>query len=149
MDQKDLYFQRALIPMQPIITRRGDYGVRAILHLAKQPPGKVSTIGEIARAMAIPRVFLAKVMKQFVRKGFVFSKRGIAGGYMLARPAAAITLREVIEAVEGPIFLNNCLVRHDPCNRKADCAVAPVWEAIQKSLMLEIDHYRIGDLVGK
>ena len=127
-----------------IITRKGDYGLRAILYLAQQPPGKLSSIKEISRAMEVPMVFLSKVMKLFVEKGYVISKRGISGGYMLAKPPYAITLREVIEAIEGPLSINKCLLKRNPCGRKPKCVASPVWEKIQKNLLNEMDHYTIG-----
>ena len=126
-----------------ILTRKGDYGVRAILYLAKQPPGKVSTVKEISDAMDIPSMFLAKVMRQFEKKGFVLSKRGISGGYMLARPPTSITLREVIETIEGPIEINKCLKKKAPCHRKKECVAAPVWEVIQRNFITDLDDYTI------
>jgi Rrf2 family protein len=132
-----------------ILTRKGDYGVRAILFLAQQPPGKVSPIKEISQAMEIPTVFLSKVMKQFVRKGFVLPKRGISGGYMLAKPSSAITLKEIIEAIEGPISINKCLLKKAPCNRKKECVAAPVWEEIQRKFVSDLDHYTIGKILNE
>jgi Rrf2 family iron-sulfur cluster assembly transcriptional regulator len=130
-----------------ILTRKGDYGVRALMYLAKQPPGKLSSIKEISEAMEIPQVFLAKVMKQFVRRGMVTSKRGIAGGYMLGRPPSALTLREIVEAMEGPITMNNCLKKKSPCHRKKECDAAPVWEAIQQNFIRDLERYTIAKII--
>ena len=126
-----------------ILTRKGDYGLRAILHLAKQQPGKVSSIKEIAQSMETPTVFLSKVMKQLVRQGLVLSKRGISGGYMLAKPPSDITLRDIVESLEGPIALNKCLKRKHPCARRRDCDAAPVWEVIQRNFLGDLDHYTV------
>jgi Rrf2 family protein len=126
-----------------ILTRKGDYGLRSILYLAKQPPGKVSPIKEISDAMEIPTVFLAKVMKQFVKRGLVLSKRGVTGGYMLAKPSSAINLKEIIETLEGPIAINKCLKKKDPCHRRNECDAAPVWDLIQRNFISDLDQYTI------
>ncbi len=126
-----------------ILTRKGDYGVRALLYLAKQPPGKLSSMKEISQAMEIPYIFLAKVMKQFVQRKYVISKRGISGGYMLAKAPSSITLREIIETLEGPITMNKCLKKTASCHRKKECEAAPVWEVLQDNFIKGLDQYTV------
>jgi Rrf2 family transcriptional regulator, iron-sulfur cluster assembly transcription factor len=88
------------------LTRGGEYGILGVLYLAQQEYGKISVLSEIARAQEVPPLFLAKVFQALAKAGVVKSRRGVKGGFLLARAAAEITMREVIEAIEGPIDLN-------------------------------------------
>lgn len=122
------------------LTRDGEYAVRAVLHLASQPDGKVSLINEISAAQEVPKNYLSKIMQHLNRAGLVKSRRGAKGGFTLARPARTITLRETIEAVEGPIFLNVCLIRKGECHRDEICPVHPVWREAQRKLFEVLDN---------
>ena len=93
------------------LTRDGEYAVRAILHLSSQPVGQVTLVNEIAEAQDVPKSYLSKIMQHLVKSGLVKSRRGARGGFILAKPADQITLREAIEAIEGPIHLNVCLIK--------------------------------------
>jgi Rrf2 family transcriptional regulator, iron-sulfur cluster assembly transcription factor len=128
------------------LTRDGEYGVRAVLHLASDPM-RFSDIREISAAQDVPGNYLAKIMQQLARSGLVRSRRGAKGGYALARPARGITLREVIEAVEGPIFLNVCLIKKGECPRDVFCPVHDVWREAQQTLFEVLDSRTMEDLV--
>lgn len=129
------------------LTRDGEYAVRAVLYLASQPPGKVSHIQEIADAQDVPKSYLSKIMQHLTRAGLVKSRRGASGGFHLALPAQDITLRETIEAVEGPIFLNVCLIRKGECKRDGFCPVHPVWKEAQSKLFEVLEGKTMADLV--
>jgi Rrf2 family protein len=129
------------------LTRDGEYAVRAVVFLAAQPEGKVSLINEISEVQEVPKSYLSKIMQHLTRSGLVKSRRGAKGGFMLARPAGSITLREAIEAVEGPIFLNVCLIKKGECHRDDLCPVHPVWKEAQKKLMEVLDGKTLADLV--
>ena len=116
------------------LTRKGEYAIRGIIYLAQQPAGRVSLISEIAAASDVPQTFLAKIFQSFAKLGLVTSSRGTGGGFILARPAAAITLREVVEAVEGPIVPNRCLIG-DSCDRGGPCLVHGVWKTVQTEVV--------------
>ena len=102
------------------ISRKIDYGLRAMIYLASISPDTVVPFREIARQMLVPEDFLAKILKTLVDEGLVKSTRGPHGGYALARRAEDISFLEVIEAVEGPIALNVCL-DEDGCGKAAAC----------------------------
>ncbi|MBI5827920.1 MAG: Rrf2 family transcriptional regulator [Deltaproteobacteria bacterium] len=129
------------------LTRDGEYAVRAVLHLASQPDGKVSLITEIAEAQGVPKSYLSKIMQHLTRAGLVKSRRGARGGFALARPAEAITLRQVIEAIEGNIYLNICLVRKGECKRDEGCPVHVVWKEAQRKLFEVLDGKTMAQLV--
>ncbi len=127
------------------LTRDGEYGVRALLHLSADPLA-FSDTNEISKAQDVPANYLAKIMQQLARQNLVRSRRGPRGGYALARPARSITLRQVIEAVEGPIFLNVCLIRKGECSRDDVCPVHDVWRKAQRRLFEVLDSATMEDL---
>jgi Rrf2 family iron-sulfur cluster assembly transcriptional regulator len=131
------------------LTRKGEYAIRGILYLAQQPPGKVSLLSDIAEATDAPQTFLAKIFQSFAKLGIVNSYRGTGGGFVLARPAAKITLREVVEAVEGPIMPNRCLISDNSCARGKECNVHPVWGKVQEQVIAILDGVTIEELARK
>ena len=129
------------------LTRDGEYAVRAIVYLASQPEGKISLISEISETQEVPKSYLSKIMQNLVRSGLVKSRRGAKGGFVLARPADQITLRQTIEALEGPIHLNVCLIKKGECHRDDLCPVHPVWKEAQRVLIEVLDSKTIANLV--
>jgi len=116
------------------IPRRVDYGLRAVIYLSEQQPGKCSSITEIAKRQGVPKKFLEKIIQDLVRCGLIQSKRGSTGGYMLARPAEAISFCDVIEAIEGPICVNACLDHGSGCDQVPRCTMIGVWTEVQRSI---------------
>ncbi|HET7784343.1 MAG TPA: Rrf2 family transcriptional regulator, partial [Myxococcales bacterium] len=119
------------------ISRKIDYGLRAIIYLAGLPAGKVASLQDISATLHLPREFLAKILKVLTDKGLVRSTRGAHGGYQVARPAREISFLEVIEAVEGPVQLNVCLDHKDRCDVSSGCTMYQVWK-IGQDRMLEV-----------
>jgi Rrf2 family protein len=113
------------------LTRKGEYAIRGIVYLAGMPSDKVCLLSDIAAAVDVPPTFLAKIFQQFSKIGLVKSYRGTGGGFMLGRPAENITLLEVVEAVEGPIIPNRCVVTPSDCERSGYCNVHPVWQRVR------------------
>ena len=128
-------------PLQ--ISRRIEYGLRAMTCLAAQPEGKVMPFREIARRMNVPQDFLAKILKQLVTRKLAVSARGARGGYRLGRPARQISFLEVIEAVEGPVVVNLCQEGHDACRLSRGCTLYGVWKRGQERML---DVYRAATL---
>lgn len=126
------------------ISRRIEYGARAMAFLASLPEGMTTSFREIARQMDVPQEFLAKILKQLVKAGLVKSTRGARGGYGLARPASQMSFLDVIEAVEGPVQVNLCT---DPrsaqgehrCTLSGACTLHGVWRQGQEKML---DVYR-------
>lgn len=128
------------------LTRKGEYAIRGIVYLAKQPSGKVVLVSEVAEATGVSQTFLAKIFQSFAKIGLVNSFRGTGGGFLLGRPAAKITLRQVVEAVEGPIMPNRCLTGDGACEREVQCMVHPVWRKIQGEVAAILDAVTLEDL---
>jgi Rrf2 family protein len=117
------------------ITRQADYAVRAVLYLAKLESGGRAPTSQIARKQHIPPSFLAKIVSQLSVAGVVQTSRGARGGVSLARPPSDITLLEVVEAIDGPIALNECVRNPNACEFCDVCDVHLVWSTIQSHLV--------------
>ncbi len=128
------------------LTREGDYAVRVLVDLAGRPQGDVVRTEDLTRATGVPKAYLAKIIQALARGSLVRTRQGPGGGVVLAKDPASITLRQMVEAVEGPIHLNRCLVRAGECPRDSFCAVHPVWARIQAMLIRELEAVTARDL---
>ena len=131
------------------ITRSGEYGLRGLVFLAKQPPDKVSLVSEVSREENIPETFLAKIFQRLSKAGVLWSFRGANGGFKLRKPAHEITMKEIIEALEGPIVLNRCLLNKGECKAEKDCSLRPVWEEVQQRFLEILNSTTMEDLVNR
>jgi len=113
-----------------------------------QSNGRVST-ATISQAEEIPLPFLTKVISRLAMAGLVTTSRGMGGGVSLARPAGEITLLHVVEAVDGPILLNRCLLRTGTCEREPYCAAHDVWDSVQSRLVQELNAVTMKDIAQK
>ncbi len=129
------------------LTRGGEYAVRAMMYLARHPVGEVSSLHDICREQDVPESFLAKIFQSLTRAGLVASHRGARGGFSLARPADRISVREVVEAIDGPISLNACVLWPEECHRSASCPMHTVWERTQERMMSVLDEVTLDELV--
>jgi Rrf2 family protein len=130
------------------LTRKGDYAVRVVVELATEPPEATLRTADLSRRTGVPLAYLTKIIQALARQGLVRTRRGTQGGVTLLPRPQAISLRRVIEAVEGPIRLNRCLVRPGLCDRTPTCAVHPVWIRIQALVTRELDAVRVADLAA-
>lgn len=129
------------------VSRKVDYALRAIIHLAdEEAADRICSVGEIASRERIPRQFLEKIVQELIHKGLVRSQRGPHGGYVLARPANQVTFRDVIEAVEGPIALNNCTGDHADCSLIGACGMERIWREGQRRVMELFESTTIADV---
>ena len=119
------------------ITRQADYAVRAVLYLSRLTDGGKAPTTKIARDQQIPTSFLAKIISQLSVAGVVQTSRGARGGVYLSRPPSSITLLEVVEAIDGPISLNECVANHSSCAFCDGCEVQAIWSTAQSRL---VDH---------
>jgi Rrf2 family protein len=129
------------------ITRQADYAIRAILFLSEKEGNGRSPTNIIAREKHIPPSFLAKIISQLSVAGLVQTSRGARGGVTLARPANQINLLEVIEAIDGPIQINECALDHETCPFGKDCAVAPLWSDLQEEMVTRLRTTSFASLV--
>lgn len=116
------------------ITRQADYAVRAIMYLARLGPDEKAATSKIAEKQDIPLSFLAKIIAQLSVAGLLQTMRGAHGGVTLAKAPGDITLLEVVEAIDGPIQLNQCVEDGYECP-VSGCPIRAVWEEIQDDLV--------------
>lgn len=128
------------------LSREGDYAVRVVVDLAGRSPRAVVPADALSQTTGVPRPYLAKIVQILSRANLVQTRQGPRGGVSLAKDPATITLRHMVEAVEGPIFLNLCLIRPGECPRDSFCPVHPVWARVQAVLLRELDAVSAKDL---
>jgi Rrf2 family protein len=116
------------------IPRKIEYALRAMIYMADRPAG-IARGTEIASHEHIPKYYLEKVIRDLMRRGLVHARRGPGGGYQLARAPEAISFRDIIEAVEGPITLNVCTDGSSSCALQPTCRMYRVWEKGQRVLL--------------
>jgi Rrf2 family protein len=131
------------------ITRQADYAIRAVRYLAKQGPNQRSATSTVAQEMKIPPSFLAKIISQLSIAGLLHTSRGARGGVTLARDAKEISLLDVVEAIDGPILLNECVGDPADCEFSDDCLVHPIWVEAQESLVKRLRETRFDKLAVK
>ena len=117
------------------ITRAAEYAIRGVLYLSSQPKGSVCLLSEISKCQEIPPSFLSKIFQNLAKAGYVNSFRGTGGGFTLLKDPAEITLLDIVEAIDGRIFLNVCLNDGALCNNKPICAVHTVWNDAQTYML--------------
>src|SRR4030042_1152916 len=131
------------------ITRSEEYGLKGVLFLAGKGPEKVYLVNEISREQNIPGTFLAKIFQRLSKAGLLRSIRGAKGGFALGKPAGEITMKEIIEVLEGPIALNRCLLKKGECEVEKICPLHPVWEEVQQHFLSILENVTMQDLVNR
>ena len=131
------------------INRQTDYAVRVVLALARQGPGAKRSTAEIQQEMLVPKAFMSRIVAQLAHAGLVNTFPGRDGGLMLPRPASQITLKDIVEAFEGPILLSQCLQvkGEDDCPFQVNCPVRPKWGRVQVAMLREMASITFEDLV--
>ncbi|HEY5902326.1 MAG TPA: Rrf2 family transcriptional regulator [Anaerolineales bacterium] len=120
------------------ITRQADYAVRAVLYLARLGQSERAATSQVAQEQNIPPSFLAKIISQLSIAGLLHTSRGARGGVTLAREPGEISLFEVIEAIDGPILLNECVGESSTCSFDDNCPLKPVWCEAQNELVTRL-----------
>jgi Rrf2 family protein len=131
------------------INRQTDYAVRVVLALAKRGEEARLSSTEIQQEMLIPKAFMSRIVAQLSRAGLINTFPGREGGLMLPHPASQITLKDVVEAFEGPILLSACLQvkGEDDCPFQVNCPVRPKWGRVQVAMLREMASITFDDLV--
>lgn len=115
------------------LSRLADYGIVVVTHLVRHGD-RQQNAPEIAQATSIPQPVASKVLKLLVRAEILVSHRGAKGGYGLARPAGAISVADVVEAVDGPIALTTCLDEPNDCGIEAFCPARANWQRVNDAI---------------
>ena len=130
-----------------MITRKTDYAIRCVLHLAESRQDFVM-MSEISKAKDVPVSFLAKILQELVKAGIVESTRGVKGGFRLTRKPSEINLLEVVEAIEGNVAMNICAVDKKRCSLSSTCTVHPVWDEVRMDVEERLRQWDFARLSG-
>jgi Rrf2 family protein len=131
------------------ITRQADYAIRAVRYLAGQEPNQRSATSTVAKEMKIPPSFLAKIISQLSIAGLLHTSRGARGGVTLAREPANISMLDVVEAIDGPILLNECVGDPANCDFSEECMAHPIWKEVQETLVKRLRETKFDQLSSK
>lgn len=130
-----------------LLNRATNYGLRVMVDLAGQPAATKAVAGEIAERQEIPPAFLSKVLVRLSQANLIRTYRGATGGAHLARPPEKINLLEVVEAMQGPIVLNDCNIEYPPCPLKETCPMSPIWREAKDNLEDLLRQTALADLL--
>jgi Rrf2 family iron-sulfur cluster assembly transcriptional regulator len=114
--------------MSVLFSRKCEYALQAVSDLALQTSGKVVSIKELSERLGIPYHFLGKILQDLAQKGILLSRKGNDGGFALARPATQMTLSEVVDAIDGTGYKDQCIMGFTECSAKHPCAIHEQWE---------------------
>ena len=128
------------------ITRQADYAMRAVAYLSNLGPDRRAATSQIAEDQKIPPSFLAKIVSQLSVAGLLQTSRGARGGVSLARSPDEISFLEVVEAIDGPILLNECVADGSACTFGETCTLRPVFCDAQADLVNRLDATSFGSV---
>ena len=131
------------------VNRRTDYSVRVLLSLAKRPFGTRLATQVIQDEMLVPRPFLQRIIADLSKADLIVTYPGVNGGIQLARPAEAINLRQLWEAIEGPLLISDCLKSRDECPLGRGCPVRSRWARLQAMIAREMEATRLDELANE
>lgn len=128
------------------ITKQTDYGIVLLTHLAHQP-GRLFTAPELAGEAGLPLPMVSKILKALARQELIGSQRGVKGGYSLEQPAEEISVAQVIEAIEGPIGITECIDEAPGhCGYAAVCGVRSNWNRINRAIREALDQISLAEM---
>ena len=129
-----------------IYSRSAEYAIRAFVHLADVPGGKYAMVKNIAEQADIPSHFLAKILQQMARKGFLRSSKGPTGGFALRMPAAEINMLQIVDAVDGLADFQRCPAGLAECNDQQPCGMHDTWKGLRSRIIEYLERTTIADL---
>jgi Rrf2 family protein len=130
------------------LSKKADYGLIAVRHLAEQAPSTACSAKEIARAYGIPTELLAKILQRLAKNGLLVSQHGTNGGYVLARAPNEISAFEVIRAIEGPLFITSCVTDKRECGQMTRCTVREPLQRVNEALVKALSAVSMSSLSG-
>ena len=131
-----------------IYSRSAEYAIRAFVYLASVPEGKLAMAKQIAEKADIPAHFLAKILQQLARKGFLQSNKGPTGGFCLKIPASRICMLEVVDAVDGLGGYKRCISGMSECSDTTPCGLHEGWKPIRAGIVEYLEGTSIADVAN-
>lgn len=128
------------------LRRETEYAIRALIFLAQRPKGTICSAPEVAEALAIPGGFLSKIFQRLSSHGLVRSHRGRQRGYSLTRPGAKISMRKILESIEGMDLFERCVFWEDRCGDRDPCLLHRDWSQIKPRVLARLERKTLADL---
>ncbi|HXM94936.1 MAG TPA: SUF system Fe-S cluster assembly regulator [Candidatus Dormibacteraeota bacterium] len=117
------------------LSKKADYGLIAVKHLARHRQQHACSASEIAEEYGISPTLMAKVLQRLAREGVVAAKHGSAGGYQLAKEPSQISALDVISAIDGPVLITSCVTGHGNCDATDKCSVREPLRRVNESIL--------------
>ncbi len=130
-----------------VFSRSAEYAIHALVTLGTRPPGEPLLVKQIAAEAGIPEHFLAKILQDLARMGFLKSNKGPNGGFRLAVAASQLSLIRIVEAVDGAIRYQRCIEGHPECNDHIPCSMHDSWMPLRSHIVEWLEGTSIADLV--
>ena len=128
------------------LSTRGKYGLYAMYYLAEHKDEGPQSLQSIA-STGVPKQYLEQLLGNLRRTGLIHSVRGAQGGYQIARPPGEITILDVIDAMEGPLELSECMTDEGHCDRSCQCPVRRVWQKLTDSINRELADVTLDEML--
>lgn len=125
------------------------YAVLALVALAREPQGSVLEVSMVAERAAVPAPFLAKIFAKLTRYGILTSHRGRVRGYALTRAAQELTLKEILEAIDGPDLFERCVFWTETCDADNPCPLHPAWQHLRPKITEAMAQTTLADVAGE
>jgi Rrf2 family protein len=132
------------------VSTRGDYACRALLSLVLHGDGSPTSVRDIADRTSLPQPYLEQILLALKGAGLVRSKRGVGGGYVLARPAEEITLAQIVSAVDGPIAIGDFGEPHQngACDHEGQCVLLAVWANVGEHMRRLLEDRTLAEIAA-
>ncbi len=127
-------------------TKAEEYGIFGIMYLASQPTGRITPLSEISENQNVPEKFLAKIFQSLSRSGLIRSHRGVKGGFTLGKSPEEITIKQVVESIQGPYYISKCLTEPRDAQSPAMLSLRRLLEEAQDRLLTVFSQHTIKDL---
>lgn len=132
-----------------LIRRNSDYGLRTLVRMAGQPVGTIFSATSLSQHENVPEGFLYKILQKLSRRGIVASFRGPGGGFALALPPSEVTVRAILEAIQGPIAVNRCFLGQDRCPNQPNCTLCKKLTGLQTNMVSLFEDITLEHLLEK
>jgi Rrf2 family protein len=131
------------------LSKKADYGLIALKHLAMHARERAASASDIAEAYGISATLMAKVLQKLARNGLVAARHGSSGGYTLAREASRITALDVITAIDGPLFITSCVTHRGDCGQLSTCTVREPLRRVNDSILEVLNKVTISQMADE
>jgi Rrf2 family protein len=128
------------------LTKKADYGLMAMKHLAEHAHEGACSAKDVAESYGIPPEVLAKILQRLAKAGLLHSQHGINGGYTLARPAREISAYEVIRSIDGPLFITSCITVRGECDQTQRCTIREPLRKVNQSIEDVLKKIKIAEM---